>query len=264
MLKMIKKPIEEMGLNFIPDEFLPVGKDEYFLRNNNIQDLDRFRKLHADEIEVLVKNGNVADDWGNIHVTEFFNPKLVKRCKFHGLVRIGKLENYYLEYHDLKVSVGLYDSTIVACDFGDNVSINKVSYLAHYQIQDEVILFNIKEMITTSVAKFGNGILRDGESESSRIEIELGNENGGRSVLPFNGILPSDIALWYKYKGDQELQKKFREFTLNKYDTYRGHYGIVGSGSIVKNCSIIKDVKFGESVYIKGCLLYTSPSPRDA
>jgi len=39
-----------------------------------------------------------------------------------GLVRIGKLEPYYLEFHNLRRPVGLYNSTIISSDFGDNVA----------------------------------------------------------------------------------------------------------------------------------------------
>lgn len=252
MFKLIKKPIKEMGFNFVKKEFLPIGKDEFYLRNQSLSGKDEYRNLTPEEIETLIKNDNQADDWNYITVKNNFDPSLVKRCRLKGIIRIGNLHKFCLEYHDLQVPVGLYDSTIVSCDFGDDVSVNNVSYLSHYQISDEVILFNLKEMITTSKAKFGNGILKDGEKESSRIKLELGNENGGRSVLPFNGILPADIYLWYKFKGDHDLQKKFLEFTEDRYDTQRGYYGQVGKHSIIKNCLIIKDVKVGEAAYIKG------------
>lgn len=251
MLKMVKIPIEEMGFNFIPSEYLPKEKDEYHLRNKNFNQ-QGYRALSSSEIGVLEHNGSIADDWKNVRVKEGFDPDLVKRVRFRGLVRIGKLEPYYLEFNNLKQPVGLYDSTIVSSDFGDNVSVNHVGYIAHYQVSDEVILFNVKEIITTSAAKFGNGILKEGESPNSRIQIELSNENAGRSILPFNGILPSDIFLWSKFKDDKELQQKFLDFTNERYDTQRGHYGKIGTQTIIKNSLIIKDVLIGEAAYIKG------------
>ncbi len=63
-----------------------------------------------------------------------FIPELVKNCKFYGLVRIGKLESFSLEFHNIRLPVGLYNSTIISCDFGDNVVINNVNYLSHYII----------------------------------------------------------------------------------------------------------------------------------
>ena len=158
MIEFIKRPLEELGFNFIDPQYLPKDKDEYYLRNPDTT--KTYRKLKTAEIETLIFNGNQADDWSNISVTNNFDPNLVKRTRFKGIITIGDLESYYLEYHDLKLPVGIYDSTIVSCDLGHNVAINNMSFMAHYQIADEVILFNIKELITTPVAKFGNGILK--------------------------------------------------------------------------------------------------------
>lgn len=250
MIKFIKRPLEELGFNFVDPKYLPKDNDEYYLRKKD--DTKTHRALKTTEIETLIYNGNQADDWSNVTVSENFNPNLVKRTRFKGLITIGDLESYYLEYHDLKLPVGIYDSTIVSCDLGHNVAINNMSFMAHYQVADEVILFNVKELITTPVAKFGNGVIKDGENENSRIEIELGNENGGRSILPFDGILPSDIFLWSKYRGDRELLAKFKEFTETDFDSKRGHYGYIGKQTIIKNCLIVKDVNIGEAAYIKG------------
>lgn len=250
MIRFIKRPIEEMGFNFIEAQYIPEGKDEYYLRIPN--PTKSYRALRTEEIEELELNNNIADNWDNVTVSEGFNPKQVKRVRFKGVVRIGKLENYYLEYHDLKVPVGIYDSTIVSCDLGDNVAINYVGYMAHYQIEDEAIIFNVRELITTAVAKFGNGIIKEGESNKWRVQLELGNENGGRSVLPFDGILASDIFLWSKFRDDKSLMDKFTEFTETKCDNKRGHYGKIGSQTIIKNTILVKDVNIGEAAYVNG------------
>jgi hypothetical protein len=115
---------------------------------------------------------------------------LVKNSNFHGLVRIGKLEPYYLEFHNLRMPVGIYNSQIISCDFGHNVCINNANYLSHYIIGNEVMISNVNELATTDYAKFGNGILKDGEKEEVRVWIEVRNENGGRRVVPFNRMLP--------------------------------------------------------------------------
>lgn len=252
MNKILKKPLHRIGYDFIYSPFLPEGKDEYYLRDQQRGNGRAFRKLTAHEIEVLVKNENQADDWTDILVSDKFDPSLVKNCHFHGRVRIGALENFYLEYHELQLAVGLYNSTIVACDIGDNVVIKNVNYLAHYLIGDEVILFNINEMHTTNHAKFGNGIVKDGEDEEVRIWLEVANENGGRKILPFEGIQPADAFLWAKFRHDKVMLDRFREMTENAFDARRGYYGTVGDRSVIKNTRILKDVKIGSDAYIKG------------
>lgn len=247
-----KQPLQSLGIGFIASQHLPQGENEYYLRDMQNRSGIEYRHLTAYEIEALVKNRNTSDDWNKILVSDAFNAELVKNCKFYGLVRIGKLEPYFLEYSDLRVPVGLYNSTIISCDFGDNVVVDNVNYLSHYIIGNEVIIVNVNELVTSNHAKFGNGIVKDGEDESVRIWMEICNENGGRSVIPFSGMLPGDAWLWSKYRDDDALLEKFKLFTEQKFDTRRGYYGKVGDRTVIKNCAIIKDVWIGSDAYIKG------------
>ncbi|MBI3883166.1 MAG: DUF4954 family protein, partial [Sphingobacteriales bacterium] len=220
----------------------------------NIQNTSgiQYRQLNAQEIEVLVRNRNTSDDWNKILVSTAFNPELVKNCKFYGLIRIGTLEPSYLEFRNLRMAVGLYNSTIISCDLGNNVCIDNVNYMAHYVIGNDVMIANVNELATTAAAKFGNGILKDGELEKSRIWMEICNENAGRQVIPFDGMLPGDAYLWSKYRDDDALLDKFKEFTEKKFDKQRGYYGKVGDRTVIKNCKIIKDVLIGSDAYLKG------------
>src|SRR5436305_7295046 len=188
MNEIIKKPLNSIGYDFVNNEYLPEGKDEYHLRNIQNRSGISYRNLTAYEIEVLVRNNNTSDDWNKLHVSDEFNPELVKNCKFYGLVRIGKLETIAVEYHNVRLAVGLYSSTIISCDFGDNVVVSNVNYLSHYIIGNEVMIINVHELHTTNHSKFGNGIIKEGEDESVRIWIEVCNENAGRKIIPFNGI----------------------------------------------------------------------------
>ena len=247
-----KQPLEALGYNFIPSSFLPKGKDEYYIRNLQNKNGIQYRQLTAFEIESLVRNRNTSDDWNNILVSNAFDPELVKNCQFHGLVRIGKLERFYLEYHNLRLPVGLYNSTIISCDLGDNVVIENVNYISHYIVGNEVVIVNVNELNATDHSKFGNGLVKEGESEKVRIWLEVCNENGGRSILPFDGMLAGDAWLWSRYRDDQKLQNKLKQFTDEKFDLRRGFYGQIGDRTIIKNTAIIKDVWIGSDAYIKG------------
>lgn len=252
MNHITKKSLDSLGYNFITEEYIPEGQDEYYLRNIQNRNGIKYRGLTAWEIEVLVRNRNTSDDWNKILVSDAFNPELVKNCKFFGLVRIGKLEPFYLEYHNLRMPVGLYNSTIISSDFGDNVVVDSVNYLSHYIIGSEVILVNINELSVTNATKFGNGVIKEGESENIRIWLEICNENGGRKVIPFTDMLPGDAWLWSKYRDDTALLEKFKEFTQKEYDVKRGYYGKIGDRTIIKNTSIVKDAWIGTDAYIKG------------
>ena len=247
----IKKiSLGQLGYGFIKD--LPKGKDEYYLRNKQNRSGIAYRKLTALEIEILVRNRNTSDDWSNILVSNEFNPELVKNSSFFGLNRIGNLENSCLSFSDLIVPIGIYNSTIISCDFGNNVSVHNVNYMSHYILGNEVIINNVNELVTTNHAKFGNGILKKGESESVRIWLEICNENTGRKVLPFNGMTAGDAYLWTRHRADAVLQQKFIELTENQFDDKLGYYGKVGDRTVIKNCKIIKDVWIGMDAYLKG------------
>lgn len=246
-----KHPLRNLGYNFIGTEFIPEGKNEYYLRNQQ-NTVESYRQLTGSEIEILIRNGNTSDDWGAIYVSKAFDPALVKNSKFFGLVRIGKLEPYYLEFHNLRMPVGIYNSTIISSDFGDNVCIDNANYLSHYIIGKEVMIANVNELATTNYSKFGNGIVKEGEKEEVRIRVELRNENGGRSVIPFNGMLPGDAALWSEYPEDALLEKRLKELTAGVFPAKRGFYGTIGDRCVIKDCDIIKDVKIGSDAYIKG------------
>ncbi len=246
-------PANSLGRNFIPLEYLPLGKDEYYFRERqSAWPASRWRHLRSDEVERLVKNNNTADDWDDLLVTDEFDPGQIFNCKFFGLVRIGVLRRITLEYHEQLVASGLTNSVIIACDIGDDVAIHNVRYLSHYIIGDRCILLNIDEMHTTNHAKFGNGIVKQGEPENVRVWLDLMNEAGCRQVLPFNGMLAADAYLWAKYRDDASMLNKLKEITQNSFDSHRGYYGTVGRHCVIKNSQILKDVKVGSHCYIKG------------
>ena len=253
MDKVLIVPQENIGKNFIPAGYLPKGKDENYLRNTQSPPpASGWRHLRSDEVEKLVKNDNTSDNWDEILVTDQFDTNQIKNSRFFGLVRIGCLRNVILQHHDLRVPAGITNSLIIASDIGDDVAIHNVHYLAHYIIGDRCILFNIQEMHTTDHAKFGNGIIKDGEPEAVRTWLDLMNETGCRRVLPYDGMITADAYLWAKYIDDAPLQENLKKITQKCMDNKRGFYGTTGNHVVIKNSLILKDVKISSYCYIKG------------
>jgi len=94
--------------------------------------------------------------------------------------------------------------------------------------------------------------VKKGEEERIRIWMELGNENGGRKVIPFVGLKPADAFLWTQDREDKLLQAKYKEMTIQEFSSKRGFYGQIGDRTVIKNTGIIKDVNMGTDTYIKG------------
>lgn len=239
--------------NFIDEKYLHDGHDEYYYRNLQVKKpTNGWRHLSSDEVAQLVRNSNTATNWDDIWVTDEFDPIMIRNNRFFGMVRIGRVKCEVLQYHDLRVPVGITDSSIISCDIGDNVAIHDVHYMANYIVGDNCILFNIQEICTTDHSKFGNGIIKEGEAENVRVTLEVMNEAGGRSILPFDGMITSDAYLWAKYADDKKLQQRLKEITQNSFDNHRGYYGTIGESCVIKNSWILKDVKVGPYCYIKG------------
>lgn len=246
-------PPTALSDGWIDPKYLPEGKDKYYIRNRQVKEPDGgWRHLRSDEIEQLVKNNNTASSWDTVWVANEFNPTMIKDNKFYGTVRIGRVCNGALQFHDLRLPVGITNSSIHSCDIGDDCAIHDVHYLSHYIIGAHCMLFNIQEMATTDHAKFGNGIVKEGEPEAVRVRIEIMNETGARSVIPFDGMIPADAYLWGKHANDTALQERLTKITQNTIDHHRGYYGEIGERCVIKNSSIIKDVKMGTDCYIKG------------
>ncbi|PVH26554.1 DUF4954 family protein [Sphingobacterium corticibacter] len=249
-----KRPLRSLGYDFVPKEYLPAGQDEYYLRfQQNPVASDQFRHITTEEIDQLIAHGNESSNWNDVLVSKAgFIPDQIRHSKFHGLVRIGKMDEIYVEYRDLRLASGIYHSQIISSDIGDYCAIHHVRYMAHYIVGKEVILTNIDEMETSSNAKFGNGVLKDGDDPESRIYLELCNENGGRSVLPFNGMQAGDVYLWTRHREDADFQRRLHEITDLQFSSKRGYYSMIGERTVIKNCHTIKNVQIGSDAYIKG------------
>ena len=65
-----------------------------------------------------------------------------------------------MEFNNLRMPVGLYNSTIISCDIGNNVVIDNVNFMSHYILGNDVMIVNVNELATTDHSKFGNGVLK--------------------------------------------------------------------------------------------------------
>ena len=216
--------------------------------------LDDKRQLTSSEISLLKKtNKNSDSTWKNVWVSkDSFDVSLISGCEIYGFLVIGKLSASTLKYHDLALCEGLYDSYLENAVIGDDCVVRNVHYLSNYKIGNRNILFNIQEMSCTNHSKFGNGVLKEGEPESNRVWIGIGNENDGRRVLAFENMIPADAYIWSKYRDDFLLQRRLLEMTENQFSKELNSFGLTGNDVVIKNTTLLKDAKIGDNAYIKG------------
>ncbi len=223
-----------------------------FGERNRLDGTAKYRQLDADEIKTLIEKNNTAEDWSQIFVSPKFDPALIKNSAFWGLVRIGNLEKKSLSHDGLKLPSGISNSMIISSDIGENVAIHNVRYLSHYHVGKNSILFNSDEMETGPDTNFGQGGINPNTKETARNWMEVSNENGGRGILPFDGMIPADAFLWSRFGEDKILQEKLIKFTDNVSIEYPDAFGLIGDHSVIKNSHLIKDCRIGPNSYIKG------------
>ncbi|MDD7201564.1 MAG: DUF4954 family protein [Sphaerochaetaceae bacterium] len=243
-------PLAAFGYGFIEPPFLPEGRNEWYLRNE--QNPGSWRHLTMQEIGILESEGNRCQRWDDVLVTDPFDPSCIRFCSFYGLVRLGALQPETLRFHDFEAPEGLYNSRIISCDIGDHVSISDCSYISHYLIGNRVILHENGEIQCTNHAKFGTGIVKEGEDESVRVTIAVMNEAEGRAVIPFRDMTIGDAWLCAKHREDKPLMEALAGLTEKTMSHKRGYYGTIGDDSVIKGTRIIKDVETGPACYIKG------------
>lgn len=167
-----------------------------------------YRKLTRRERHTLVRNGNTADDWNNLLVSDGFLAEAVHRSAFYGVNRIGNHTKEFLSSGELRLPVGISDSTIISCHIGDDAAIHHVRYLSGYLIGSGVILFNIDEMTAAEKGASENDL------EKELTWIAVANENGGRRIASFSGMTAADAYLWSRNRDRLLFQKNLLRMTV--------------------------------------------------
>ncbi len=241
-----RKPNALIGYGLVNPSWIPEGLDEYHLRyqQNPLSGIS-FRRLGPEEIEQLTANGNRSSNWQDVLVAEPFLPDCIRGCTFHGLVRIQPMERTCLGVDGLLIEAGLENATLISCDLGSACSVRNVGYLAHTIVGSQCVLSDVDEIYTTPTARFGAGVIRDGQNEDERDWIEPVNESGGRRLLAVPGMTTADAALWTRFRHDADLLDRLRDITQSQVGSMRGRYSQFGNGAVCRSCGSLVDLHLG-------------------
>ena len=189
----------------------------------------RYRNLTAGEIERMERQGNYAEDWGAVRVSESFSVECVRNSTFEGAVSLGAIATARHTHGDLSLREGIYNSTLCNVTVGDHPAIHNVRMLSGYTLGNGVMLFNIDEMTCNA-------------DPHQAAWLEPMNENGGRKILPFGGMTIGDAYLWARYRGHKGLMERLEQFTYDLLGTDEGRYGRVGDCCVIKNTKSVHNV----------------------
>ncbi|MCR5193529.1 MAG: DUF4954 family protein [Bacteroidales bacterium] len=190
-----------------------------------------YRKLSESEIELLCKQGNSADDWSMVLVAEPFEASCLFNNYFGGRVLIGAVCHGIIADGDLQLQEGISGSLLRNCQIGSHCAIHNVRYLSGYTIGNYCLLFNIDEMT----------------AGAEHIWMEPMNENGGRRIMPFNGMTVGDAYLWARFRGEEALMNRLESMTIDKLNTPEGSQSCIGDYCVIKNTKRIHNVAINSS-----------------
>ena len=167
--------------------------------------METYRKLSADEIQMLENNKCQAENWNLVEVKEDFSPQNIQHVEFSGNIKLGVFDKTHSLWGGVKKQCGIYNAKLHNCTIHDNVLINKISnYIANYEIMENVIINNVGILAVNGKCHFGNGL-----------ELEVLNEAGGREVLIYDELTAQIAYLqtFYRHKPQmvENLHKMIRK-----------------------------------------------------
>lgn len=213
------------------------------------------RSLAKQEIEILQKQGCLAEDWNAIQVDDLFDPAFVRGVEFYGQIRLG----CFLK--EVEVTPGFYKHTglrnvvLRNVTVGNDCLIENVSnFVNNYHIGNGCVISGVGRIETHEGASFGEGKL-----------ISVLNEVGAGNVVLFEGLNSQLAALMVKYEQDPDFTSAIRALVDSDI---RNNYSKVGSiGNNVRilntrqitNCHISDDCVIDGAAILKDCILKCSP-----
>jgi len=206
--------------------------------------MDKFRKLTNAETEVLKSNGCSCSDWSRVKVKDAFDPSSCFNVIFSGDVSLGIFNEPTTDSSGVSTPCGIMNARLHNCTIGSNVIISNIGdYIANYTIEDNVVIKNCGKIHTEGTSSFGNGI-----------SVAVLNETGGRAVKIWDRLSAHEayiIALYRHRSRAVDLIEK----TVDEYAAaVSSGMGLIGKGSVILNCSNVRNVRFGPLSRVEGAL----------
>ena len=210
----------------------------------------KYRKLNAEEINVLQSQGCSAEDWNQIEVAEDFTPGNIVRTSFSGHIRLGLFEGSFTLPGGLKRHSGICDATLHNVCIGDGCCIRSVrGYIANYDIADSVLIDNVGTILTDSESSFGNGV-----------KVSVLNETGGREVIMHDGLSAHEAYMIALYRHRPAFVEKMNAIICDYVKGVGSSRGTIGKGTVITGTAEIRNVRIGECARINGASLLVNGS----
>jgi hypothetical protein len=206
---------------------------------------DNVRFLTKEEIDALKGQGNYAQDWAQIFVSKKFTVRHVFNCNFFGTCVLGSFTAQEIPVAPgVKVPSGIYQSTIINAEIGDNALVMNVGLLANYLVHVEAIVANVQSLCADEKTCFGNGA-----------ELSIAIESGGREVLTYAEITVAVAERVAISRRDRALLESYADFVKRYVMVATCSKGIMQRRAIVRNSTSISNTFIGTGAKIDNATL---------
>jgi hypothetical protein len=216
------------------------------------------RALTKKEIESLIALGNDAADWTAVKAADGFRPDFIRRSTFSGPCVLGVFSGIPREAAPgVSLPSGVYDSTIVSSEIGNECLVKDCTLVSAYIIRDDAVVCGVGALTAAPGCVFGNGV-----------KIPVGNETGGREITMCAEL---DIALAARValdRRDPAFLKAYEEAAGRYRAAVACDWGVVEKGAVVRHTRDIRNAFIGAGARIDGatliddCTILSSPEER--
>jgi NDP-sugar pyrophosphorylase family protein len=196
------------------------------------------RSLTKSEIEILINNQNSAESWDTVFVSECFKASGINNCSFSGSTYIGVIDGKSVDSNGFYIQAGLKNCSFHNCFISDGCIVKNCGQISNYLIENNVIIANVSEISSNLDATFGQAFnLKKNDIFHS---IALINENGGRTIMPFNEINCTDAWLMVKNRHSDQFNNKIKNTLLNSISK-SNPVATIGKNSRILNTTCIRN-----------------------
>ena len=203
---------------------------------------EAYRKLSAEDIELLVAAGCKAEDWSRVRTSAPDTLKYIKHVRFSGDVRFGRFDAAFTLPGGLPKHSGLRDVVLHNVTIGDNTLIENVTdYIANYDIGSDCYIENVDLLYTDGHCRFGNGI-----------EVSVLNETGGREVPIYDRLSAQTAYILAMYRHQPEVVAALDKMIAEYSASVESERGTIGNHVKIRNTKVIHGVRIGDWTNISG------------
>jgi hypothetical protein len=203
-----------------------------------------YRHLTKEEINRLLSQNCLADNWTGITVAKGFSPENILNTRFEGYIKLGIYSGTIEIEKNISKTCGIYNSFVSNCEIGDHVYISDVKNLSNYVIEGNVAISNIGSLVVNEESVFGNGT-----------EIEVLNEGGGRELPIFDRLSSQTGYLTVLYRHDKDFTDKILGLIRKYCESKRSNKGLIQTGARIQHSLNICNVSVGSYATISGASL---------